>query len=56
MKKAPRTAGDIKFGGAKFSIRKTEHVGNKGDFPELGDELKAKHKKEKEAAKNTAPA
>lgn len=30
-------------------FKKSEHVGNKGDFPELGDEIKAQIKKDKEA-------
>ena len=30
----------IKFGGGRPQFKKSEHVGNKGDFPELGDEHK----------------
>lgn len=33
-------ATNIQFSKGKFAIKKSTHVGNKGDFPELGDDFK----------------
>lgn len=33
-------ASNIQFSKGKFAIKKSTHVGNKGDFPELGDDFK----------------